>query len=96
MIQKNVNTEWEAHLASVQSEQDPGWEERYRPGSYGCHELLDRVLMLGDLVESQLLEHPACALNEEWYSRAVQAAETLRELYQRIGAAHLGSPSDLA
>ncbi len=86
-----AHQEWQEHLAAVAAEQEPGWETRYGPGSFGCHELLDRVLLLGDLVEGQVLEHPACALQAEWYHLAAQAVEALRELYQRIGAEHLAA-----
>ena len=81
--------EWQEHLTAVAAEQEPDWEARYAPGSFGCHELLDRVNLLGDLVEGQVLEHPSCALQAEWYHLAAQAVEALRELYQRIGAEHL-------
>ena len=83
--------EWQEHLAEVAAEQEPGWEVRYAPGSFGCHELLDRVNLLGDLLEGQVLEHPSCALHPEWYHLAARAAEALRELYQRIGAEHLAT-----
>ena len=83
-----AHQEWQEHLAALAAEQEPGWETRYEPGSFGCHELLDRVMLLGDLVEGQVLEHPACALQAEWYHLAAQAVEALRELYQRIGAEH--------
>jgi hypothetical protein len=87
----SVSQEWQEHLATVAAEQEPGWETRYGPGSFGCHELLDRVMLLGDLVEGQVLEHPACALQAEWHQLAAQAVEALRELYQRIGAEHLAA-----
>ena len=84
-----AHQEWQEHLAAVAAEQEPDWETRYEPGSFGCHELLDRVMLLGDLLEGQVLEHPACALKEEWHHLASRAVEALRELYQRIGAEHL-------
>jgi len=61
------------------------------PGSFGCHELLDRTAMLGDSVEEYILDHPSCVQNPEWYALADQAVTALRELYQRIGAEHLGN-----
>lgn len=63
-------------------------EEEYRPGSFGCHELLDRSAMIAGLVEEQIQNHPACVANAEWYGLAERAAAALRELYQRVGAAH--------
>ena len=62
-----------------------------RPGSFGCHELLDRTALVSDLLQRHVLTHPACALNPDWYALADQAAAALCELYQQIGAAHLGA-----
>jgi hypothetical protein len=65
------------------------WPHRFRPGTLGCHELLDRTALLSDLLEQHLIGHPACVANREWYLLAEQAAAALRELYQKIGATHL-------
>lgn len=88
--------EWQEQLAAVAADNGPGWELRYQPGSFGCHELLDRVNLVGDLVEGQVLGHPACVLHAEWHQLAARAVEALRELYQRVGEAHLseGGPTD--
>jgi hypothetical protein len=67
------------------------WAEGYRPGSPGCHELLDRTALLSDMLERHLLSHPACVANPGWYMLAEQAAAALRELYQQIGAEHLAA-----
>ena len=66
-----------------------GWADAYRPGSPGCHELLDRTSLLSDMLERHLLSHPACVANPAWYLLAEQAAAALRELYQQVGAEHL-------
>jgi len=80
----------------LNTEQGVEWADAYRPGSFGCHELLDRTALVGDTVEQYVLSHPACAANAEWYALADQAASALRELYQRIGAAHVDAepPAD--
>jgi hypothetical protein len=67
------------------------WVDGYRPGSPGCHELLDRTSLVADMLERHLLAHPACVANPAWYAMAEQAATTLRELYQQIGARHLAA-----
>jgi hypothetical protein len=72
------------------AENGPTWFDAYKPGSFGCHELLDRISMLGDTVEEFVLDHPACLQNPEWYALADQAVVSLRELYQRVGGEHLG------
>jgi hypothetical protein len=70
------------------------WMDDYRPGSPGCHELLDRTALLSDMLERYLLEHPACVANASWYILAEQAAAALRELYQQIGGEHLDGPAE--
>jgi hypothetical protein len=41
------------------------------------------------MVERQVLTHPACARDRDWYALAEKAVLALQELYQRVGAAHL-------
>jgi hypothetical protein len=84
-----VEQERQRHVDELVADSGPGWADDFRPGSHGCHELLDRTAMLADLVERHLLEHPACVANPAWYRRAEQAAAALRDLYQEVGAEHL-------
>jgi len=82
--------------AELSSEQGPDWSESYKPGSFGCHELLDRTSLAANMVEDYILSHPACVQDREWFALAERAAAALHELYQRIGTDHLdeadGSP----
>lgn len=73
------------------AESGANWADAHRPGSPGCHELLDRTSLLADMLEKYLLTHPACVANPGWYGLAEQAAAGLRELYQQIGSVHLGA-----
>jgi hypothetical protein len=66
-------------------------QEEYRPGSAGCHELLDRAALVSDILERHVLAHPACVAHPEWYLLAEQAAAALRALYQQVGAEHLAA-----
>jgi hypothetical protein len=79
-------------IADLTADQGPDWARLNRPGSFGCHELLDRTALVENLVEEYLLSHPACVQNPEWFRLAEQASAALQELYQRIGAAHLTAP----
>ena len=63
--------------------------EHHKPGSFGCHELLDRTALVADLLERYVLTHPACAQNRDWFELAEKAGAALHELYQRVGEAHL-------
>ncbi len=76
-------------LLAELNNQQADWIEQSQPGSFGCHELLDRTAMLGKLVNELLLEHPACVQNKEWFTLAHQASTLLDQLYQKIGAKHL-------
>jgi hypothetical protein len=73
------------------AENGPEWMEQSKPGSFGCHELLDRTSLIAANLEQFVLSHPACVQNAEWYALAEKAAAALHELYQRVGAEHLGA-----
>jgi len=75
--------------SDLADESGPGGADEYRPGSFGCHELLDRTALVADLVDQHLLAHPACVANPAWYKLAEQVVNALHELYQKIGAEHL-------
>jgi hypothetical protein len=81
------NRQRQAQELSAESGQH--WVEAYRPGSAGCHELLDRTALVTDLLERHILTHPACVARPEWYLLAEQATAALRALYQQVGAEHL-------
>src|SRR5712692_5735402 len=83
--------ERQRRLAEMIEDQGPNWFVAYAPGSFGCHELLDRTHVIGDWLEQQVLSHPACLANPEWYSLADKAVAAVRELYQLIGASHIGA-----
>lgn len=70
-------------------DQDP---EGFRPGTFGCHEALHVAYLLGKHVEEELCDHLAVKQNEAWLELASTAATALWELYQAIGAEHLGAP----
>ena len=85
------------HLADeLLADHGPHWAEQYKPGSFGCHELLDRTSLVADLVEQQVLSHPACVQNPDWFALAEQAVTALRELYQQVGAVHLDDKNNEA
>jgi hypothetical protein len=61
----------------------------FAPGSFGCHEALQMASVFAELVEHRLCGHQAIKLNPEWAALADKAAQSLADLYQSIGAAHL-------
>ena len=85
----NVDEQRQQAIDELVSDEGPDWHKRYEPGSFGCHELLDRTALLAEQVESQLVAHPACVHNAEWHALAVEAAAALHELYQQVGATHM-------
>jgi hypothetical protein len=88
--------ERQQRIDELAAEHGPRWADPFKPGSFGCHELLDRTSTVAGLVDQYVLSHPACVLDPEWYALAWQASEALAALYQRIGSSHLGEPSDEA
>jgi len=93
---RDTEHERQQRAAELSAEHGPTWLEQYKPGSFGCHELLDRTSLLADTVEQYVLAHPGCVQNRQWYALAEQAVAALRELYQRIGAEHLDSGEQAA
>jgi hypothetical protein len=77
-------------IEELNADHDPGWWDEYRPGSFGCHELLDRTSLAMNALDEWVLSHPACVGNEEWFALVQRAFDALYELYQGVGAAHLG------
>jgi hypothetical protein len=64
-------------------------DERYKPGTMGCHEALHMASFLTDTVYEQLVQHPAVKRNAEWLQFANDAVTALSDLYQAIGKEHL-------
>jgi hypothetical protein len=80
-------------LKELNAEHDPDLGDQHRPGSFGCHELLDRTSLAMNALDEWILSHPACIGNKEWFALAQRAFDALFALYQRIGASHLGESS---
>lgn len=78
-----------AEAADLATDQGPGWADDFRPGTHGCHELLDRAGLFAAMLDRDLLRHPACVANPDWFALAAEAVDALHALYQRVGAEHL-------
>lgn len=88
-LAQEVEDERLRQVGKLAADSGTNWADGFRPGTSGCHELLDRSHMLADMLERHLLSHPACIAEPEWYALAERAASALRELYQRVGSEHL-------
>jgi hypothetical protein len=75
-------------LETASRGQPKDWLDRFAPGSFGCHELLDRLSMVSGILTEYVLNHPACLANPEWYAEADTAVTTLCSLYQKVGRDH--------
>ena len=73
------------------TDSSPAWADGFRPGTSGCHELMDRASMLVDMLERHMLTHPACVADPAWYALADRATTALRELYQQVADEHLAA-----
>lgn len=77
------------YLDEMSKDRDPNWRENFKPGTFGCHEALHMASVVGDMVDTQLLSHPAIIANPEWFAKAEAAAKACYDLYQAIGAEHM-------
>jgi hypothetical protein len=64
-------------------------DERFGPGSFGCHEAMHVADILAGLVHNQLCNHSAVLLDPRWFRLAAEARDSLARLYQEIGEVHL-------
>lgn len=69
-------------------------DAQYRPGTYGCHEALHLTSVLTELVSREVVEHPAIVAREDWSARAQRVVDELGDLYQEIGAVHVGQEAN--
>jgi hypothetical protein len=76
-------------LEEAEANYEVDWAAENAPGSWGCHELLDRTALAASFLEDYVRTHPACIQNREWFVLADRAASALHELYQQVGEAHL-------
>jgi hypothetical protein len=90
-ITTEIEQEREKLAAELAGDAGENWAEENRPGTLGCHELLDRTALLAQLVDQQVRTHPACVANPEWFQLSDRAAAALAELYQQVGAEHLAA-----
>lgn len=70
------------------------WRIAYQPGSFGCHELLDRLALVSEVIETHIMEHPACVQNADWHALASRLAAKLGDLYQNVAAKHLAAQNE--
>lgn len=63
--------------------------QRFKPGSFGCHEALHMASVLAEMIDEQLCQHNAVSTRPEWLALATTAREALHNLYQAIGKEHL-------
>jgi hypothetical protein len=63
--------------------------DRWTPGSFGCHELLDRIHIMTNQFESLVVQHNSCILQPEWFHEACRIRDQIDALYQKVGAIHL-------
>jgi hypothetical protein len=73
------------------AEDGPEWHSHAVPGTFACHELLDRTMIAFNLVEEMILSHPACVGNRDWYALAYRAFKALESLYEKVGEQHLAN-----
>jgi len=76
-------------LATERAMTPPVLLSHYASGTFGFHEAVHTTSIVLDLVDDQLLHHPAIAGNSEWFRLAARASEALFNLYQSMGAAQL-------
>jgi hypothetical protein len=92
LLEGSMNLEVDRKQKLAEAREDPGQgtvEERFGPGSFGYHELLDRTFLLMDNWESFIATHPATLLDPERYRKAREIADAMADFYQFVGRGDL-------
>ena len=66
---------------------DPHYDnpEHWKPGTFGHHELLDRVRLVADLGWKKVEEHPTARHDTELSRRTEEIGSLMEQLYQYVG-----------
>lgn len=59
--------------------------EHWKPGTFGHHELLDRVRLVADLWWKKVEEHPTARHDTELSRRTDEIGSLMEDLYQYVG-----------
>jgi cob(I)alamin adenosyltransferase len=71
------------------AEQSVDLDERFGPGSFGCHEAIHMADVFARLIDRELCGHSAVLRNPDWFKLACRARDSLAQLYQDVGRAQL-------
>ncbi|MBF0353825.1 MAG: hypothetical protein HQL43_01135 [Alphaproteobacteria bacterium] len=85
MVDTNDTESLRRDILADMGEDEATLQERFAPGTFGCHEALHMASVSLEIVDRHLLEHPAIALKPEWFALAEKAHQALFDLYQAIG-----------
>ena len=55
-----IEEDRQLQIEEMVAERGEQWVQEYSPGSFGCHELLDRTSLAANQIEANILSHPAC------------------------------------
>ncbi|MFD1328861.1 hypothetical protein [Mycoplana ramosa] len=72
----------------------PSLEERFGPGTFGCHEALHVTHLVVDLIERELVGHSAVLLDPAWYQRVREAQALLYTAYSAAAQVHFKGAED--
>lgn len=93
MSEMKETEELRREILADMGEDETALQERFAPGTFGCHEALHMANVALEIVDRHLLEHPAIALKPEWFALAERAHKALFDLYQAIGGETLDTGS---
>jgi hypothetical protein len=66
------------------------------PGTFLCHELMDRLTLTQQLFWNLIAGHPSCFMNEEWFTKATVIWSLLSELETEVMEQHgEAAPEDM-
>lgn len=64
------------------------FEETFKPGSFGFHELIDRASIMANIWD-YVAEHPSCISDPDLYKDAQEIQMAIADFYQKAALKHL-------
>lgn len=83
----NEEVEWQNALLKAEEQYDDMLTLRFGPGTYGFHELVDRIHVACATWEDHIATHPSVALDKERHKKAWDVLNQMTEFYQMCGVA---------
>lgn len=69
-------------------------DENIEPDAFHYHEIMDRLTLINDLVERQIIDHPVCYKHADFKKMMDDIVSKLADAYIKIGTIHFNNDTE--